>query len=338
MSKKTKGIYTKLYEFDVIQTKHRKIMKEKYTKEDKMSELLATSEKLLQVVSRFGIHLGVGEKTIEQVCIEHNVDVKTFLAVVNFTYSAGDIKPIEGDINLKTLCLYLQNTHVYMVNFLLPHIRRHLIDALGASTNNDVTFLIIKFFDEYCQELKNHMDIEDKDIFSRIDDLLHGKKATHLATEINKIHTFPIEQKLSELKNIIIKYYSSSSDNNMIYNILQHLFMCEYDLFIHDKLENHLLMPEVRRLELKNECNNNMLNNEEESEISEELTKREQDIIVCVVKGMTNKETADKLFISVNTVTTHRRNIAKKLNIHSPAGLTIYAIVNGLVDIKEIRI
>lgn len=314
------------------------MMKEKYIKEDKMSELLATSEKLLQVVSRFGIHLGVGEKTIEQVCTEHKVDVRTFLAVVNFTYSAGEMKPKEGDINLKTLCLYLQNTHIYMAKFLLPHIRRHLIDALGASTNNDVTFLIIKFFDEYCQELKNHMEIEDKEIFSRIDDLLQGKKATHLATEISKMHTFPIEQKLSELKNIIIKYYSSSSDNNMIYNILQHLFMCEYDLFIHDKLESHLLMPEVRRMEIKNECNNSTLHNEEESEISEELTKREQDIIVCVVKGMTNKETADKLFISVNTVTTHRRNIAKKLNIHSPAGLTIYAIVNGLVDIKEIKI
>jgi regulator of cell morphogenesis and NO signaling len=53
---------------------------------------------------------------------------------------------------------------------------------------------------------------------------------------------------------------------------------------------------------------------------------------------MTNKAIADKLFISINTVTTHRRNIAKKLNIHSSAGLTIYAIMNKLVDIKEVKL
>lgn len=67
------------------------------------------------------------------------------------------------------------------------------------------------------------------------------------------------------------------------------------------------------------------------------LSQREKEIIVCVVKGMTNKEIADKLFISIHTVVTHRRNIAKKLQIHSPAGLTIYAIVNKLVNIDEVR-
>jgi regulator of cell morphogenesis and NO signaling len=68
------------------------------------------------------------------------------------------------------------------------------------------------------------------------------------------------------------------------------------------------------------------------------LSDREKDVIVCVVKGLTNKAIADRLSISVNTVTTHRRNIAKKLNIHSSAGLTIYAIMNKLVDIKEVKL
>ena len=55
-----------------------------------------------------------------------------------------------------------------------------------------------------------------------------------------------------------------------------------------------------------------------------------------MVKGMTNKQTADALCISPHTVVTHRRNIAAKLQIHSAAGLTIYAIVNKLVDLSEI--
>jgi DNA-binding NarL/FixJ family response regulator len=75
-------------------------------------------------------------------------------------------------------------------------------------------------------------------------------------------------------------------------------------------------------------------NSDDDSDI---LSEREKEVIVLVVKGMTNKEIADKLFISYTTVTTHRRNIARKLNIHSPAGLTIYAIVNELVNIKDIK-
>jgi regulator of cell morphogenesis and NO signaling len=70
---------------------------------------------------------------------------------------------------------------------------------------------------------------------------------------------------------------------------------------------------------------------------NETLSDREKDVIVSLVQGMTNKEIAEHLFISVNTVITHRRNIAKKLQIHSPAGLTIYAIVNHLVDISTVK-
>ena len=71
---------------------------------------------------------------------------------------------------------------------------------------------------------------------------------------------------------------------------------------------------------------------------SEQLSDREKDVIVALVQGMANKEIADHLCISVNTVITHRRNIARKLQIHSPAGLTIYAIVNNLVDISSVKL
>lgn len=69
----------------------------------------------------------------------------------------------------------------------------------------------------------------------------------------------------------------------------------------------------------------------------QELSAREKEIIVCVVKGMTNKQIADYLCLSTHTVITHRRNIANKLQIHSPAGLTIYAIVNKLVELNDVK-
>lgn len=67
------------------------------------------------------------------------------------------------------------------------------------------------------------------------------------------------------------------------------------------------------------------------------LSIREKEILTCVVKGQTNKEIAQTLFLSTHTVITHRRNIARKLEIHSTAGLTIYAIVNKLVELDEIK-
>ena len=63
------------------------------------------------------------------------------------------------------------------------------------------------------------------------------------------------------------------------------------------------------------------------------LSEREREVLVQVAKGLSNKEIADALCLSTHTVITHRKNIAAKLNIHSTAGLTIYAIANGLVEI-----
>lgn len=84
------------------------------------------------------------------------------------------------------------------------------------------------------------------------------------------------------------------------------------------------------------------LNAEEEPEElgddeQQSLSSREKEIVVCVVKGMTNREIADKLFLSTHTVITHRRNIARKLQIHSASGLTVYAIVNKLVELSDIQ-
>lgn len=77
---------------------------------------------------------------------------------------------------------------------------------------------------------------------------------------------------------------------------------------------------------------------ETDTDEKDSVSIREKEIIALVAKGLTNKEIAEKLYLSVHTVITHRRNIARKLEIHSATGLTIYAIVNKLVDLSEIRI
>lgn len=88
---------------------------------------------------------------------------------------------------------------------------------------------------------------------------------------------------------------------------------------------------------LANKINLLNIEPEEEEDSQEALSQREKEIVICVVKGMTNKEIAEKLFLSIHTVITHRRNISKKLQIHSAAGLTIYAIVNKLVELSDVK-
>lgn len=68
-----------------------------------------------------------------------------------------------------------------------------------------------------------------------------------------------------------------------------------------------------------------------------ELSQREEEVLCLLAKGLTNKEIADRLFISVNTVLTHRKNISSKLGIRSVSGLSVYAIMNGYItDIPDI--
>ena len=77
--------------------------------------------------------------------------------------------------------------------------------------------------------------------------------------------------------------------------------------------------------------------NKQDDSDKQELSQREKEIVSCIVKGLTNKQIAEVLHLSVHTVMTHRRNISGKLQIHSSAGLAIYAIVNQLVSLDEIK-
>ena len=102
-------------------------------------------------------------------------------------------------------------------------------------------------------------------------------------------------------------------------------------------MEDDIFVPAVEILEEKVGVQQNNAPAEEEKRPEDTLSEREREIVHCVVCGLSNKQIAEKLFISLNTVLTHRKNIARKLNIHSVSGLTIYAIVNKIVNIDELQ-
>ena len=92
-----------------------------YKSTDKICDLMAHEEDAIQIISRFGLEMGVGEQTIAQVCELHDVHTPTFLAIVN--YKVFHQKALPDDIDLPTLQRYLQNAHNYFLNFRLPRLR-----------------------------------------------------------------------------------------------------------------------------------------------------------------------------------------------------------------------
>ena len=323
--------------------------KKLYSPTDKMSDMICDNYNLLQVMSRFDLPLGFGDYSVEEVCKSNQVDSKTFLSVVNFInkgYSRSSFN-LE-DISIQSLMNYLKKAHHYVLDFQLPNIRRKLLEAIDCSMDNDVTFLILRFFDGYVQEVRKHMNYEDVYVFTYVENLLKGHKDENYCIDMFVRNHDYVAKKLTELKNSIIKYYPANQNAHVMNAVLFDIFNCEKDLASHNKVEDYIFVPAVLKLEqeIANQVHEiKETENIEPNKVSEkakdtpdDLSQREREIITCVVKGMSNKEIADHLFISIHTVITHRRNIARKLQIHSPTLLTVYAIVNKLVDITEVKV
>ncbi|MBR1621720.1 MAG: hemerythrin domain-containing protein [Prevotella sp.] len=316
--------------------KHQKM----YEADDKMISLIRDNYSLLQSLGSFGISLGFGDKTVREVCDDQNVDTYTFLAVVNFTINGyRDFDDVDK-LSIPTLMQYLRASHEYYIDFQLPFIRKGLQNALDEHDN--LARLIMRLYDEYAHSIRSHMKYEEKTVFPYVNNLLEGRTTKNFDIETYSKHHGKTDEKLRELKSIIIKYLPSDGlHNNQLSATLYNIYNNEEWLALHAEVEEHLFIPAIRWLERKSkqtDVSAKISNMISPSGTTETLSEREKDVIICVVQGMTNKEIADNLCISINTVITHRRNIAKKLQIHSAAGLTIYAIVNNFVDISSVNL
>ncbi|MDL2223369.1 helix-turn-helix transcriptional regulator [Bacteroidales bacterium OttesenSCG-928-M11] len=288
-----------------------------------MSRLIVGNYFSLLVLSRFNIPLGFEDKTIAEVCKENNVDTQTFLTIVNLHINGektGDYK----NISLPSMMEYLHQAHSFFLEYRLPEIREKLLDALNADLKT-LNQAVIGYFDSYVEAVTKHMMYEEENLFPYVRSLLEGHKSKHYNIHVFSRQHDAVESKLTEFKNILIKYYPAQSTNK-INSVLFDIFSCEKDLASHNAIEDNLFVPAIEQIENKHKDN------------SLTLTTREKEIIVCIIKGLSNKQIAEQLCISTHTVISHRKNITQKLQIHSAAGLTIYAIVNKLVDIEDLDV
>lgn len=307
-----------------------------YEADDKMIDLISDNYSMLQGLSAFGIRLGFGDKTVCEVCREQDVDCYTFLMVVNFLINGYTPKESDEKISVKTLLGYLQASHRYFIDFQLPSIRTKLEESL--QKGDGLATLILRLYDEYDHDIRLHMKYEEKTLFPYVEALLRGEQTSGYNVDIFSKHHSDTKGKFQELKNIIIKYLPHNGlANNQLTATLYDIYNNEEWLLNHSNVEEILFVPAIRLLEQKvkeDDVSTRLSNMIKNAESTESVSEREKEIIICLVQGLSNKEIAAQLFISVNTVITHRRNISRKLQIRSLAGLTIYAIANNLIDSK----
>lgn len=139
---------------------------------------------------------------------------------------------------------------------------------------------------------------------------------------VNPIHVYNVKREFINIK----KKFNRAKWIALTYNIVDKDILSLFDgtIYINDN-----------DYEILNVISKNISEYNELNLVRESLTEREVEVLKLVTYGFSNKEIADQLFISTNTVITHRQNITKKTNIKSQSGLTIYALSNNIIKIED---
>lgn len=305
-----------------------------YTPSLKLRDMIADNSLLLMSISRFGLPLRLANQPVSDICATAGVDTATFLAVANMVSG----RPYDTDaVKLDSLVAYLRRAHSYFLDFFLPSIRRKFIVAVDFARSNDVVQTILRFFDDYVGEVRRHMDYENDTLFEYINCLLEGRPVSaDYSVEVFASHHDAISDKLKRLKDVLVSC-CPEGNADMINSVLFDIINCESDFVSHCLVEDRLLVPAVQRAEATAIRTGAAINpGQRTGDVAATLGKREKEIVACIARGLSNKEIAARLCISVHTVATHRRNICQKLEIHSPAGLTVYAILNNIIEPSEV--
>lgn len=228
----------------------------------KMSDLVQSDFELLAVLQRLKIPFGFKDKTIQTVCKEEGIDLNFFLSLVKW-FHERDFFPGETLMNhpVKWLVKYLRSTHSCYVDYYIPRIENEIVqmESIDHSAGHNMQ-LMLKFFREYITEFTSHIQLEEEQVFPYILQLEENVAKEHPdpafleQTREYSISDFldehsDIEEKLVDLRNILLKYLAPPSDNCMFTNVLVEIFRLGNDLNDHTILEENVLIPQVIKLE-----------------------------------------------------------------------------------------
>ncbi|MBD5322423.1 MAG: hemerythrin domain-containing protein [Duncaniella sp.] len=220
----------------------------KFNEQDSVVDLINEDYDILPVLSRFSLPLGFGSKTIGELCRQSGINTEVFLLIVNFLLSGHIDTRLLDSVSAFDVAEFLHNSHNYYLQFKYPHIRTNLLTALDPA-HADINPIIVKYFDDYIAEVGAHFNYEEHTVFPYVKALASGTAdESYNIGMFTRRHDHEVEEKLSELKNIILRYYSTSVPYRM-YDVLVDIYNCEEDLKQHAQIEDHILVPLIKRLE-----------------------------------------------------------------------------------------
>ena len=279
----------------------------------KMAELLEMNPSLLGVFTRMGFNFGYGEATVADVCRAADTDPETFLLICR-VYSQDGYKPTAEELekaDLSVIVKYLSRSHTHYMDVDLKDLAA-ILGRMIVTCPDETQRVIWKFFSDFKEELQKHFSYEETEVFPNVG----SPDDAGLPDEDHS----GVEETLEDLKSLVMSHLPGNADQQEAYKFLSAITSLQ------DDIRKHILLEETA-----------LEGRHGDSEEDNALSPREKEILVCVAKGMINKEIADALNISIHTVISHRKNITRKTGIKTVAGLTVYALLNNLLDIGSVE-
>ncbi len=276
-----------------------------------LSDLLIERCELVPVVNRFGIGFGLEDKTIEEICDEHKLNIHFVVTVLNL-YLNEDYQPgvLLSRFDVTLVLEYLKHSVDTYINYSVSNIGKHFTPLIAMSNgNNEDLRMLHNLFNQFSEEI-----------------------SAHINKDLEHISDYPIEL-LNDLRTIMIKHVSSQVNINLAYAVIFSINALEKELTFHNRILNRILRPKLDELDTRKieDLNQAFRDENKPEESANQLSNREIEVLKLIVQGYLNKEIADQLNISLNTVLSHRKNIIYKTGVKTISGLTFYSISKGYV-------
>jgi len=235
---------------------------ELFNETSKLATVIHKDHTLLPVINRLGVKLGFGDLTIKELCHKEGIDVTFFMEIINVFHNENYFSEKKLlDFSVTVVIDYLLKTHKYYLGYVLPEQERlidlFLSECINGCKENE---LICKFYNKFKKEFVHHVQFEEVKVFPyilKLNDAVQNplqkgdfkeKFGGFTIKGFEKEHG-NMDEKMFDLKNIIIKYLPPNYDLNIGNSLLSNLFMFEKDLKNHARIEDKILVPKVKQLE-----------------------------------------------------------------------------------------
>jgi len=223
--------------------------------ETPVASMVMENPALLLVFEHFGMENAFQGKTVAQACEACHTSEKVFLLAANLVNGYPPVNvPELNSFEISIVIAFLKNAHAYYRSEKYPEIRTLIEEMIGRNPSEAVR-LTGGFFEEYYQEVIEHIDYEDQVAFPYFFSLTGNNlykagesRLSYSSAEYREHHT-DIETKLTDLKHLLLLHIPVSHDLDIRRKLLVSLFAFEQDMLIHRQIEEEILVPQIERLE-----------------------------------------------------------------------------------------